>query len=591
MFATSYLPGYQSNMEFSMANILDREASIANSHIDGLRLFAVQKNGTNTENPDDLLDVQYKGGWVQSSPQTVCGSEYDSNHTKFCMAHCGPSASVKSFARKTWGYFSAVCFIHGRELVKATGRPQGMLESCWGGQTIESFSSLDAAKACGDHSAGSHYTAMISPILQFTIRGALWYQGVSSSLSSFCCSSLLTSLHSHAGEANSGSVSSGNHYACQMKALINDWRSKWSTAPTNTDFPFIVHQLSAYSGGKGLPAVRWAQYGAAHGPGSLPNVGVTIGTDLSDPHSPCGNVHIRNKTAVGNRMAIAARALAYNESIPYTGPLVKAITAVDFANLANLTTGSAAAISVTFDTAVQFETIAQTTAGLTNFEVTSDPTLIGGWKPATAVIKSGDMDSMDKDIQHDTVTVSPPRNMSGAVSGVRYSWSGVPSGQFLYDATARLPAGPFIAKCDGGSCRLINPGQLPGPPTPPPSPPPTPNAPSTQCNFQNNTQPKSTSFYVRDFTPLGNVSAPVCDIDVCCGICRADAKCAGAYVYHGPSHSAKECFCELYTATEVAKGTNTSHAKYPTQQVWITPQKEIDTGYEHEELGYDYVEN
>ena len=174
VFPTIFYSG-QSNMEFSMANILDREASIANSKIDGLRLFAVQKNGTNKENPDDLLDVQYEGGWVQSSPQTVCGSEYG-DHANFCMAHCGPSASVKSFARNTWGYFSAVCFIHGRELVKATGRPQGMLESCWGGQSIESFSSSDAAKACGGSEAGDHYTAMIAPILNFSIRGAIWYQ-------------------------------------------------------------------------------------------------------------------------------------------------------------------------------------------------------------------------------------------------------------------------------------------------------------------------------------------------------------------------------------------------------------------------------
>ena len=67
---------------------------------------------------------------------------------------------MPSFKRNTWGYFSAVCFIHGRELVKATGRPQGMLESCWGGQSIESFSSLQASQACGGDAAGDHYTGI-----------------------------------------------------------------------------------------------------------------------------------------------------------------------------------------------------------------------------------------------------------------------------------------------------------------------------------------------------------------------------------------------------------------------------------------------
>ena len=158
-----------------MANIFDHEASIATSNIPGLRLFAVEKNGTDKSEPDDLDDVQYPGGWVQSSPQTVCGAEYG-QHANFCEPHCGPSASAKSLARNTWGYFSAVCFIHGRELVKATGRPQGMLESSWGGQTIESFSSLESSRACGGSVAGDHYTAMIKPLLNFGIRGVIWYQ-------------------------------------------------------------------------------------------------------------------------------------------------------------------------------------------------------------------------------------------------------------------------------------------------------------------------------------------------------------------------------------------------------------------------------
>ena len=125
-------------MEFSVANIFDREATIAGSDVPGLRLFAAQKNSSNQmTDPDDLADIMYRGGWVQSSPATVCGAEYDQNQTNYCMPHCGPSASVKSYARPTWGYFSAVCFIHGRRLVEETGRPQGMLESCWGGTSIE----------------------------------------------------------------------------------------------------------------------------------------------------------------------------------------------------------------------------------------------------------------------------------------------------------------------------------------------------------------------------------------------------------------------------------------------------------------------
>ena len=245
-----------------------------------------------------------------SSPETACGSEYGTQG-EFCKPHCGPSASVHSFKRNTWGFFSAVCFLHGRELLRKTGRPQGMMESCWGGTSIQSWSSPEALAACGNpypgpqSDDGDHFSAaMIQPLLNVSIRGAVWYQG----------------------EENAGSVASGNAYACQMKALVNDWRSKWNTAPGNKDFPFIIHQLSAYPGKVGVPAVRWSQYGVAHGPTKLPNVGLSVGTDLSDPDSPCGAVHIRNKTAIGDRTARCALTLSYNKSIASSGPLVKKVS-------------------------------------------------------------------------------------------------------------------------------------------------------------------------------------------------------------------------------------------------------------------------
>ena len=101
-----------------------------------------------------------------------------------------------------------------------------MVESCWGGTSIESWSSAEALAACAADPArptspstaaatsageeaqrsGDHYTAMIRPLLNMTIKGAVWYQG----------------------EANGGTVTSGNRYACQIRALIKDWRSKWN---------------------------------------------------------------------------------------------------------------------------------------------------------------------------------------------------------------------------------------------------------------------------------------------------------------------------------------------------------------------------
>lgn len=123
-------------MEFSVAEAFASRELIQDADIAGLRLFAVQKNKSSTA-VQDLIDVQE--GWVPSSPQTVCGAEYFSPDA-YCEPHCGPSAAVPSFHRATWGFFSAVCYIHGRTLLRKTNRPQGLLESCWGGTRIESWS-------------------------------------------------------------------------------------------------------------------------------------------------------------------------------------------------------------------------------------------------------------------------------------------------------------------------------------------------------------------------------------------------------------------------------------------------------------------
>ena len=50
---------------------------------------------------------------------------------------------------------------------------------------------------------------------------------------------------------------------------------------------------------------------------------MAVSMDLGDPTSPFGSVHPRDKETVGERLALAGRAIAYGEkSIYYTGPIV-----------------------------------------------------------------------------------------------------------------------------------------------------------------------------------------------------------------------------------------------------------------------------
>ena len=86
------------------------------------------------------------------------------------------------------------------------------------------------------------WNAMMYPLLQMTIYGAIWYQG-----------------ESNAGECSSAkkynyflvklntvlSVGDPPKYNCTFPAMIADWRDKWynTTGQTNKTFPFGFVQV------------------------------------------------------------------------------------------------------------------------------------------------------------------------------------------------------------------------------------------------------------------------------------------------------------------------------------------------------------
>jgi sialate O-acetylesterase len=95
---------------------------------------------------------------------------------------------------------------------------------------------------------------MIHPLLNVSIKGALWYQG----------------------EANAGNA---ELYKCQLPAMIKDWRRKFNIG----DFHFYFVQLAAYTG-RDFTDLRWAQTWALN----LPNPGMATAVDLGDP---VGGIH------------------------------------------------------------------------------------------------------------------------------------------------------------------------------------------------------------------------------------------------------------------------------------------------------------
>jgi len=137
----------------------------------------------------------------------------------------------------------------------------------------------------------SLYNAMIHPIINYTIKGAIWYQG----------------------EANEARA---YQYRTLFPLMINDWRTKWGY-----DFPFYYVQLAGYKAIVNEPAesdwaeLREAQSGALR----MENTGMAVAIDIGNP----GDIHPKNKQDVGNRLAMIAKAESYSKDIPYSGPIYK----------------------------------------------------------------------------------------------------------------------------------------------------------------------------------------------------------------------------------------------------------------------------
>jgi sialate O-acetylesterase len=142
------------------------------------------------------------------------------------------------------------------------------------------------------------YNGMLAPLLPYAIKGAIWYQG----------------------ESNTGRA---GEYRSLLTALIQSWRNDWHVG----NFPFLIVQLAPYMAidsdprESGWAELREAQAQVAREVG---NGGLAVITDVGDPK----DIHPTQKKPVGERLALAARKVAYGEKIVASGPTLRSATAL-----------------------------------------------------------------------------------------------------------------------------------------------------------------------------------------------------------------------------------------------------------------------
>jgi sialate O-acetylesterase len=134
------------------------------------------------------------------------------------------------------------------------------------------------------------YNAMIHPYLQFSIKGAIWYQGESNADRAY-------------------------QYRELFPVMIKDWRQKWGQG----DFPFYFVQLANFMQVDNAPVESaWAELREAQQKTlGLPNTGMATIIDIGDAK----DIHPKNKQEVGRRLALIALAKTYGQKINYSGPV------------------------------------------------------------------------------------------------------------------------------------------------------------------------------------------------------------------------------------------------------------------------------
>lgn len=277
----------QSNMQMpvqgSWGLMNNYQEEIKNANYPMIKLLSVAASGKNNHPADD---TDLRSNWVACSPSTI------------------PD-------------FSALAYCFGRELYKNLNIPIGLIQCAYGGSNAEAWVSLETARTipalktqldkCAQYdfhrdSVSKYlgmknefqvptllYNTMVHPMINFPIRGVIWYQG----------------------EANAWGSS---YYTALMDSLISSWRKDWGYK-----FPFYTVQLAAYQTpaefqeNSNWAALRWDQWKTSQ---QMDSTGMATAVDVGN----ATDIHPKNKQEVGRRLALIAKKNTYGFDVVADAP-------------------------------------------------------------------------------------------------------------------------------------------------------------------------------------------------------------------------------------------------------------------------------
>lgn len=276
----------QSNMEMPLRGFWNCPIEGANEVIatasewKGIRVATIEKNG-------QLQPVDNcRGSWKVSNPENA------------------PA-------------FSATAFHFARMVNRVLDIPVGIINCSWGGTTVEGWLPREIVSQYPDidlkrdiRKEDGHdwwhylspvlmYNGMLKPLQNYTIKGFLWYQG----------------------ESNVGKRKT---YAERLKTMVSLWRKEWGLG----ELPFYFVEIAPFNSTEtiGCALLREAQFKAQ---ALIPNSGMISTNDLVEPYE-IKNVHPKNKTDVGKRLAYMALSRTYQVSgIEACGPVYKSMEVKD----------------------------------------------------------------------------------------------------------------------------------------------------------------------------------------------------------------------------------------------------------------------